>query len=132
MMNFWRKPVTECYPENRHTLQMSDRFRAVLTMPHNANNEHKCTACGICQLSCPNDTIQVISKTEAAEDGKTKKVLDRHVYKLGQCTFCNLCVMTCPSGAIVFSQDFEQSVYTRSKLTLQLNQPGSVLEKKQA
>jgi NADH-quinone oxidoreductase subunit I len=111
---------------------MSDRFRAVLAMPHNANNEHRCTACGICQINCPNDSIQVISKTETAEDGTTKKALGSYVYKLGQCTFCNLCVMTCPSNAIAFSQDFEQAVYTRSKLTLQLNQPNSVMEKKQA
>ena len=49
---------TEQYPENRSTLKLSDRFRGTLTMPHNDKNEHRCVACGLCQmaaqvLKCP-------------------------------------------------------------------------------
>ena len=47
---FFRKKTTEQYPENRATLKMFDRFRGELIMPHNENNEHKCVACGICQM----------------------------------------------------------------------------------
>ena len=35
---FFRKKTTEQYPENRDTLQIFDRFRGELVMPHNANN----------------------------------------------------------------------------------------------
>lgn len=59
---YFRKKVTEQYPENRKELKMFDRFRGTLTMPHNENNEHRCIACGLCQMACPNDTIKVISK----------------------------------------------------------------------
>lgn len=127
---FFRKKVTEFYPENRKELVMSNRFKAILTMPHNEKNEHKCTACGICQMNCPNQTINVISHTEETEEGKKKKVLDAHLYDLGKCSFCNLCVLSCPSDAIVFDTDFEQSVFTRSKLVKKLNKEGSTLEKK--
>ena len=130
MKVFFRKKVTEEYPENRKTLVVSDRWRAVLTMPHDENNEHACTACGICQMNCPNGTIQVISKTIETEDGKKKKVLDRYLFDLGTCTFCNLCVTTCPSDAIEFSNDFENAVFTRSKLAEQLNREGSKLREK--
>lgn len=72
---FFRKKTTEQYPENRDTLQIFDRFRGELVMPHNANNEHKCVACGICQMNCPNGSIKVISETVTDEEGKKKRCL---------------------------------------------------------
>lgn len=126
----WTKKVTQQYPENRATLQISDRFRAQLVMPHDENNEHACTSCGICQLNCPNGTIRITSRTIETEDGKKKKELDKYIYDLGMCTFCNLCVETCPSDAIVFSNDYENAVFTREKLVQQLNKEGSKLRAK--
>ena len=126
----WTKKVTNQYPENRDTLVISDRFRAELVMPHDANNEHACTACGICQMNCPNGTIQVISKMIDLEDGKKKKIIDKYVWDLGMCTFCNLCVITCPSDAIKFENTFENAVFTRSKLIQTLNHEGSKLREK--
>jgi len=128
----WTKKVTQQYPENRATLVISDRFRAELTMPHDENNEHACTACGICEMNCPNGTIQVISKITETEDGKKKKELDRYVFDLGMCTFCNLCVITCPSDAIKFTNQFENATFTRKKLVKQLNHEGSKLRGKKA
>ena len=58
---------------------------------------------------------------EETEDGKKKKVLDTYMYDLGSCTFCQLCVEGCPTKAIEFTNDFEQAVFTRSKLVKQLN-----------
>ena len=126
----WTKKVTQQYPENRETLVISDRFRCELTMPHDENNEHACTACGICQMNCPNGTITVNSKIIETEDGKKKKILDTYSWDLGMCTFCNLCVLTCPSGAIKFNNHFENAVFTRSKLVEQLNHEGSKLREK--
>lgn len=128
---FWRKKVTEQYPENRDTLKMFDRFRGTLTMPHNEQNEHRCVACGLCQMACPNDTINVKSEIITTEDGKKKKILVKYEYDLGSCIFCQLCVNACPHDAITFDQDFEHAVFDRSKLLMTLNHPGShVIEKK--
>ncbi|MDR0830266.1 MAG: 4Fe-4S binding protein, partial [Prevotellaceae bacterium] len=127
---FLRKKVTSQYPENRKTLQISERFRCELTMPHDENNEHACTACGICQMNCPNGTITVVPEMIELEDGKKKKILGKYLYDLGTCTFCNLCVISCPSKAIVFSNNFENAVFTRSKLVQQLNKEGSKLREK--
>ena len=126
----WTKKVTRQYPENRDTLEISERFRAELVMPHDDNNEHACTACGVCEMNCPNGTIKVISLMNETPDGKKKKALDRYVYDLGTCTFCNLCVVTCPSDAIVFSNNFENATFTRGKLVKQLNHEGSKLREK--
>lgn len=126
----WTKKVTMEYPENRKTLVISDRWRAELIMPHDENNEHACTACGICMMNCPNGTIKVISRTIETEDGKKKKILDKHIWDYGSCTYCNLCVITCPSNAIIFNNDFEGAVFDRNKLVHQLNKPGSKLRDK--
>jgi len=113
--------VTEQYPENRATLKIADRFRATLEFDYNEDGTHKCIACGICQNSCPNGTIEVQSKMVETADGKKKKKLDKYIYDLGSCTFCMLCVTNCPTKAIRFSNDFEQAVFTRDKLVKQLN-----------
>jgi NADH-quinone oxidoreductase subunit I len=121
--------VTQKYPDNRKKLVMFDRFKGEVTMPHSENNEHKCTGCGICELNCPNGSIEVISKSIMTEDGKKKRAIDKHIYRLGMCTFCALCVKTCPSNALAFSQGFEHAVFNRALLIKTLNKPGSQLMK---
>lgn len=120
--------VTQKYPDNRKDLVMFERFKGEVVMPHNEKNEHKCTGCGICEINCPNGTIEVISKT-IVDESKKKRVVDKHIYRLGMCTFCGLCVKTCPSSALAFSQEFEHAVFNRAVLVKILNKPGSQLMK---
>lgn len=129
---FFEKDETEQYPENRKTLKFSDRNRFCLEMPHNERNEHKCVACGLCQMACPNDSIHVYSETVTTPEGKKKRQLVRYEYNLGQCMFCNLCVRACPHGAIRFNQEFETAVFDKSKLIMKLNHEGSKCEEKPA
>lgn len=121
--------VTQKYPNNRKDLVMFDRFKGEVVMPHNEKNEHRCTGCGICEMNCPNGTIEILTKTVITDDGKKKKVIDKHVYRLSMCTFCALCVKTCPSNALAFSQEFEHAVFNRQLLVKVLNKPGSQLIK---
>lgn len=123
------KIVTQQYPENRKRLVMYERFRGEIIMPHNEKNEHRCTGCGICEINCPNGTIEVISKMEINEEGKKKRAIDKHIYRLGMCTFCGLCIKTCPSNALAYGQEFEHAVFDRNKLTKVLNKDGSTLMK---
>lgn len=113
--------ITEQYPENRATLQIADRFRAELTLIYDQEGRHKCIGCGICQMNCPNGTIQLTTKMVDLPDGKKKRKLDKYMYDLGSCTFCMLCVTTCPQNALEFSNDFEQATFTRGSLLKQLN-----------
>jgi NADH-quinone oxidoreductase subunit I len=121
--------ITQQYPENRKKLKMYERTKGELVMPHNEKNEYLCNGCGICQMNCPNGTIQVLTVTNETPDGKKKKALDKYIYDLGMCTFCGLCVKTCPSDAIVFSNKFEHAVFNKNKLVKTLNKEGSTLKK---
>ena len=113
--------ITEKYPEDRETVKVPERFRAVLTLKYDEEGRHKCIACGICQRNCPNGTITITTKMVDMPDGKKKRKLDKYLYDLGSCTFCQLCVTSCPQDALEFSNDFEQAVFTRAKLVKQLN-----------
>jgi NADH-quinone oxidoreductase subunit I len=128
---FWKPGaiVTEKYPEKRKDIVMFDLSKGEVIMPHNDKNEHHCTGCGICQINCPNGSIEVTSKTIDTEDGKKKKILDNYIYRLGQCTFCGLCVKNCPSQAITFSPKFEHAVFNKDHLIKILNKPGSQITK---
>ena len=117
--------ITQQYPDNRDTLVLPERFKGEVVMPHDENNEHRCTGCTACELACPNGTIKVITKFDVTGDGKKKKAIDKLVYHLELCTMCNLCIEACPSDAIKMAQTFEHSVYDRSQLTKILNNPGS-------
>ena len=121
--------VTQKYPNNRKDLVMFERFKGEVVLPHNEKNEHKCTGCGICEINCPNGSIEIISKMITTEDGKNKKAIDKHIYRLSMCTFCGLCVKTCPSNALAFGQEFEHAVFNRALLIKVLNKPGSQLMK---
>jgi len=121
--------VTEQYPENRATLKMFDGFKGEIIMPHDENNQHACTGCGICEMNCPNGSIEIITDRVANAEGKLERVIDKHIYHLSMCTFCGLCVKTCPSNALDYGQKFEHAVFDRHKLTKVLNHPGSSLKK---
>ena len=130
LREFFTRKTTECYPENRATLKMYDRFRGTLELIHNGQNEHKCIACGICEMNCPNGTIQIQSEFVTDENGKKRRILKAYRYDLGSCIFCQLCVVCCPQGALRFGTEFENAVFTREKLVKQRNHEGAVLEKK--
>ncbi|OIP00753.1 MAG: NADH dehydrogenase [Bacteroidetes bacterium CG2_30_33_31] len=122
--------VTQKYPENRKTLKMTERFKGEVIMMHDENNQHACTGCGICELNCPNGSIEIITDKITNEAGKSIKIIDKHIYHLSMCTFCELCIKTCPSDAIGWGQEYEHAVFDRHKLTKVLNHPGSSLRKK--
>ncbi len=118
--------ITREYPDNRHELKMFERFRGEVIMPHDENNEHACTGCSSCEIACPNGSIEIIwDRVVDPETGKKKKIIDKHIYHLSMCTMCGLCIQACPTNAIVWGQNFENSVFDRAELTKILNKPGS-------
>ena len=113
---------TEKYPENRKTtLHVAKRHRGRLVMLRDENGAVKCTACTLCEKTCPNGTIKITSQMVTNEEGKKKRQLVDYRYDLGDCMFCQLCVNACNFGAIEFTNDFENSTFDRDALVLHLD-----------
>ena len=113
---------TEQYPENRKTtLHVAKRHRGRLVMLRNEDGSVKCTACTLCEKTCPNGTIKITSQMVTTEEGKKKRQLVDYQYDLGDCMFCQLCVNACNFGAIEFTNDFENSTFERESLVLHLD-----------
>lgn len=121
--------ITEQYPNNRTTtVSVPERFAGEVYLAHDQNNEHKCTACTLCEMACPNGSIKIVTMQVETADGKKKKILDKWVYNLGMCTMCAQCVDACPQDAIAMKNSYEQSVYNRMDLIKTLNKQGSKLK----
>ena len=123
MKEYFTPKSTEQYPENRKTtLHISPRFRGRLVFERNDDESYKCVGCTLCEKSCPNDTIKIVTEmVEDPETGKKKRQLVDYQYDLGDCMFCELCVNACNFGAIKFVNDFENAVFDRDKLVYHLD-----------
>jgi len=110
--------VTMEYPENKHKITISDRFRAKLVLiSEEIDSPHKCTGCKVCEKACPNKSIYILS-----QKGISKRIeLRNFIWRLDSCTFCNACVLACPFDALIFKNNFEQAVYDRRLLIYNLN-----------
>ena len=113
--------ITEQYPENRKTQHVAERHRGRLVMLQDENGNDKCTACTLCEKTCPNGSIKIVSEMRETEDGKKKRFLVDYQYNLGDCMFCQLCVNACNFGAKEFVKDFENAVFDRNALVQHLN-----------
>lgn len=123
MKEYFTPKSTEQYPENRKTtLHVSKRHRGRLVFKRNEDQSYKCIACTLCEKACPNGSIKISTEMVVNEEtGKKKRQLTDYQYDLGDCMFCELCVNACNFDAIEFTNDFENSVFDRSKLVLHLD-----------
>ena len=122
MKEYFTPKSTEQYPENRKTtLHVAKRHRGRLVMLRDENRAVQCTACTLCEKTCPNGTIKITSQMVTTEEGKKKRQLVDYQYDLGDCMFCQLCVNACNFGAIEFTNDFENSTFSRDALVLHLD-----------
>ena len=122
MKEYFTPKTTEQYPENRKTtLPVSKRHRGRLVFKRNEDESYKCVACLMCEKACPNGTIRIVSEMVTNEEGKKKRQLVKYDYDLGDCMFCELCTNACNFDAIEFTNDFENAVFNRDKLVLELD-----------
>src|SRR5246127_4401533 len=124
MKHFFKKPVTISYPEEKR--EFSENFRGMHSLKRDEHGRERCTACGLCALSCPAEAITMI----AAERQKGEEHLYREekyaaVYEINmlRCIFCGLCEEACPKEAIFLTDrivvtDFKRGgfVYGKDKL----------------
>lgn len=112
--HFFKKPATIKYPEQ--VREFSINWRGMHSLKRDEQGRERCTACGLCALSCPAEAITMI----AAERKNDEKHLYREekyasVYEINmlRCIFCGLCEEACPKEAIYLDGPIVPADYLR-------------------
>lgn len=132
LRHLFMRRATVKYPEEKRTFSPVYRGRHMLM--RDEEGRERCTACGLCALSCPAEAITM----KAAERTKDELHLYREekyaeIYEINmlRCIFCGLCEEACPkeaiyltkSKALVFSDsNREDFIYGKDKLVMPLEQ----------
>jgi NADH-quinone oxidoreductase subunit I len=128
--HFFKKSATVRYPEKQR--EFSEIYRGQHVLKRDEKGAERCTACGLCAVSCPAEAITMT----AAERKKGEENLYREekyasVYEINmlRCIFCGLCEEACPKEAIFLTdrivvtdyarQDF---IYGKDKLVEDVNE----------
>ena len=101
--------VTRQYPDEKR--DPVPGARALHALVRNPDGKERCVGCGLCAAMCPSQCIYIYT----SEGDDHKKVVDRYEIEVLRCVYCALCVEACPYGAIVLTDHFEYSGYTREE-----------------
>ncbi len=135
-MNFWEKAyfpaiigglwitikhyfgpkTTINYPEKLR--KHSDVYRGQHVLKRDDQGRERCTACGLCALSCPAEAITMV----AAERKSGEEMLYREekyaaIYEINmlRCIYCGYCEEACPKEAIFLTPRFVHAEYERKR-----------------
>ena len=114
-----RPSITLQYPDEKW--QLPERARASLEV-----NLDICTACKVCQLSCPVECISI--EVERDPEDKKKRYMTRFDIDVSKCMFCALCCDPCPSGAIHMAGNYERAFSSRNEMVSHFIKEGDRIE----
>lgn len=114
--HLFRKPITYGYPLSAPR-QLPERSRMSFALLTDEQGQPQCKSCLLCQKSCPDDAITILS--EKREDGPGRELV-RFEIDLGRCMYCGLCVEQCTTSGLVHTGDFETCSAERADMTLVL------------
>jgi len=114
--HFFKKEVTIQYPEVKRPF--SDIYRGLHVLKLDDDGRERCTACGLCALSCPAEAITMVA-AERTEDEKElyreEKYAKTYEINMLRCIFCGDCESACPKEAIFLTDRLVPSEYKRGK-----------------
>lgn len=127
---FTRK-VTIQYPEQ--VRKMSPVYRGQHMLMRDDEGRERCTACGLCALSCPAEAITMKAEERKPEEKhlyREEKYASIYEINMLRCIFCGLCEEACPKEAIYLTTskkivasdyDREDFIYGKDKLVMPLD-----------
>jgi NADH-quinone oxidoreductase subunit I len=127
---FTRK-VTIKYPEE--TRELSPVYRGQHMLMRDDEGRERCTACGLCALSCPAEAITMKAEERKPEEKhlyREEKYASIYEINMLRCIFCGLCEEACPKQAIYLTKskvmvksntNREDFIYGKEKLVMPLD-----------
>jgi NADH-quinone oxidoreductase subunit I len=114
LKHFFRPKVTIQYPEQKREFSPVYRGRHILM--RDENGAERCTACGLCALSCPAEAITMTSAERQPGEEKLyreEKYASTYEINMLRCIFCGLCEEACPKEAIFLTEELVSADYIR-------------------
>jgi NADH-quinone oxidoreductase subunit I len=114
LKHFFRRPVTLKYPEQQK--EFSEVYRGRHVLKRDENGAERCTACGLCAVSCPAEAITMVSaERNKGEEGLYREEKYAAIYEINmlRCIFCGLCEEACPKQAIFLTKEIAPASYER-------------------
>jgi NADH-quinone oxidoreductase subunit I len=111
LRRMFSKPVTRRYPKEKREAAFGYRgLHALVRDPQ--TGLAKCVGCGLCAAVCPSRCINI----HTADGTDHTKVVNRYEIEVLRCVFCGFCMEACPFGAVMLTQHYEYSDYTREAI----------------
>jgi NADH-quinone oxidoreductase subunit I len=130
--HFFMKKVSIRYPEVKK--MFTKAYRGLHVLKKDEKGRERCTACGLCALSCPAEAITMTAaERKKGEEHLYKEEKYAAVYEINmlRCIYCGLCEEACPKEAIFLTNeeitpaDFDRGnfIYGKDKLVEKVHGP---------
>ncbi len=117
LKHLFKKKATISYPEQKRYI--APVFRGQHVLKRDESGAERCTACGLCAVSCPAEAITMIAgERKPGEEALYREEKYAAVYEINmlRCIFCGLCEEACPKEAIFLTDRLVDVSYERDNL----------------